>query len=73
MNILEGIFGNGTREGSHEYGTSAGEYQRMINDINEAAERGDMSRFNIGKTSDQIEQGACGFAHLSDKAKALLG
>lgn len=70
MSILEGIFGNGTREGSHEYGTSRDEYQRMVRDINEAAERGDIGRFR-GMSADKIEQGACG-VHLTERARALL-
>ncbi|MCR5572744.1 MAG: hypothetical protein K6F57_03135 [Candidatus Saccharibacteria bacterium] len=71
-NVIEMIYANGCKEGSHEYGTSRDSYQDMIRDINRAADEGQIGRVS-GVSAADLEMGAGGYVHLSDKARKLLG
>ena len=70
--VIEMFYTNSNREGSHEYGTSMDNYQSMIRDINRAAEAGQIGRVS-GVSAADLEMGAGGFVHLSDKARELFG
>ena len=69
--IIEMTYANGCREGSHSYGDSMESYQQMIRDANRAAESGQIGRIS-GISISELEQGAGGYAHLTERARKLF-